>query len=216
MDAHTSGEILHFVQNQGYILIFLAMYFEGTLLAFAAGFAASLGDLNIFIVLGLATLGNFLGDIGNYFIGRYIGSERIKKKWPKRGFAAHMLETWTGRMREHPGKVITFVKLVPPLPVPGIMLAGASHVRLRTFLFYSFIVTVGYSFFFVLWGYYAGQAFSIILHYIRFGEYLASLFGFILLVGWVLGPRALSLLSKKLETSRFWGSQEKKSPQGED
>jgi membrane protein DedA with SNARE-associated domain len=80
----------------------------------------------------------------------------------------------------NPGKTIAVIKLTPFLPIPGLILAGASNIKLRKFVTYSVIVTVIYALFMVLLGFYSGVAFLTIAKYVKYMEYLIG--GTVLLI----------------------------------
>lgn len=51
-----------FLLSYGYIAVLLGTFLEGETILIMAGFAAQSGYLNLYWVIGVATIGSFLGD----------------------------------------------------------------------------------------------------------------------------------------------------------
>lgn len=73
---------LIFTEISGYFFMFIGIIIEGPIVTSSAGFAASLGYFNVWIVLLLSVLGNLIGDIAHYFFGRFFRKKIIDKKYP--------------------------------------------------------------------------------------------------------------------------------------
>ena len=56
-------QVLTFIEQNGYVLLFLLMILEGPIVTAAAAFAASLGYLSLPVVFILSVLGNIIGDL---------------------------------------------------------------------------------------------------------------------------------------------------------
>ncbi len=159
-DANTSEVVLHFLQIHGYWLVFLIMVYEGPLITTIAAFAASLGIFNIFIIFILSVLGNFIGDIIYYYIGKFSRRSVIDKYFKKFNMGSGLIKKVELRLQKSPGKALTIIKIIPPLPTPGLILAGVINMDIKIFLWYSFIISFFYSLVFTLVGFYAGFAFN--------------------------------------------------------
>lgn len=171
--------LLRFLQTHGYVILFLIMILEGPIVTYVAAFAASLGVFDIYYVFVLSLAGNLIGDLVAFSIGR-IGNKVVIEKHVSRWLKGEKKERIRSFLKNNPGKAIAVIKLTPPLPVPGLILTGASGVSLRTFLFYSSIVSVSYSLSMTLIGFYSGLAFATIASYVKYIEFTVG--GTVLLI----------------------------------
>ncbi|UFH49246.1 DedA family protein [Pseudomonas sp. KNUC1026] len=88
----------HFLQNFGYLALFLGTFFEGETILVLAGFLAFRGYMDINLVMLVAFLGSYAGDQLWYFLGRRHGRRLLARKprWQLMGDRA--LE----HIRKHP------------------------------------------------------------------------------------------------------------------
>lgn len=163
--------ILEFLQTSGYLIMFVIMILEGPIITYVASFAASLDIFNVFYVAILSFLGNVLGDLICFFIGR-AGKKLVVKRFVVKTIGKGRMNFLMEYLRKNPGKAITIVKLTPPLPVPGLILSGTSDMSLRKFIFYSSVVSAIYTVFLVFLGFYSGVAFEMIATYVKYIGYL--------------------------------------------
>ncbi len=147
--------LLAFVQAQGYWIIFVLILALGPVAVSAAAFASSFGIFNIFIVFILAFVGTSLGDFFWYSIGEF-GRVSFIDRYFKRLMKNKTLVKIEKLLEKNSFKAILLIKLVPPLPVPGLIFAGMDKLRLRKFLFASLAINFISSIVFVLLGYYFG------------------------------------------------------------
>jgi membrane protein DedA with SNARE-associated domain len=163
--------VLQFLQTSGYGIMFLIMLVEGPVITYIAAFAASLGIFNIFYVFILSMLGDIIGDIVLFFIGKVSKPTSIEKYEGK-----HLNPTRMSKLKiylgENPGKAIAAIKLTPFLPVPGLILAGTSNIKFKEFVFYSVLINLIYCLSMSLLGFYSGVAFLTIAKYVKYIEYL--------------------------------------------
>ncbi len=198
MDLSTTAGILAVLQSQGYLLMFIAMLFEGPIITAVAAFAASLGWFNIYIVLLLSLLGNVIGDFISYFIGRIGRKVVVDRYFEKFKISKSMIERMEKHLKKHPGKALAIIKVVPPLPCPGLILAGAVNLEIEKFFFFSVIISFLYSLFFTLIGFYTGLAFSSAVarysDYIQY--YVVALIAVAILIWWLYNKYSKKLYSK--------------------
>ncbi|MFA6462108.1 MAG: DedA family protein [Candidatus Woesearchaeota archaeon] len=169
-DFTTTTGILAFLQSAGYLLLLLVIILEGPIITIVAAFAAFMGVFNVYVVFALSVLGNIIGDIIYYYLGRISRRGVIERYLQKSKIKKGTLHKIESSLRNNPGKALTIIKLVPPLPAPGLILAGVVNIRIKTFLFYSFILTFISSLVLVLIGYYTGLAFESFTKYSRYLE----------------------------------------------
>jgi membrane protein DedA with SNARE-associated domain len=130
----------------GHLLVFILMTIESSFIPFPseiimipAGFFSYLGNLNIYLVIILGTLGSVFGALINYFIGYHFGRKYLLKH--KRFFfikLSHLEKTETFFKKY--GKAATFFgRLVPILRQYISIPAGFSRMNLVDFTIYTFL-----------------------------------------------------------------------------
>lgn len=160
------------IAQHGYLFLFLLMFAEGTVVTYIAAFAASLDVFNIWIIIILALLGNILPDLLFYSIGRssrHILTSKFFKFFKLKQSRIIGLERM---LEKHFVKAFIVIKLTPVLPLPGLIIAGFIRVKFSKVLKYSLLVTIPYTLFFLLLGYYSGisyMALSKFLHNMNMG-----------------------------------------------
>lgn len=187
--------MLQFLQTSGYGIMFILMLIEGPIVTYVAAFAASLGIFNIFYVFILSFFGDFLGDLIFFFIGR-ISKETTVEKYESKSLNPTKISRLKMFLERNPGKAIAVIKLTPFLPVPGLILTGASNINLKKFVIYSVLINIIYSLTMVLLGFYSGVAFLTIAKFVKYAEYLIA--GTILLIIGVVF--LVKFISKKISS----------------
>lgn len=88
----------HFLQEFGYLALFLGTFFEGETVLVLAGFLAFRGYMDIKMVMLVAFLGSYAGDQLWYFLGRKHGRKLLARKprWQTMGDRA------LDHIRRHP------------------------------------------------------------------------------------------------------------------
>jgi len=196
MDLSTPAAILAFLQGQGYLIMFLLMLLEGPVIAYVAGFAASLGLFSIFIVLLFAIAGNIVPDAAYFFIGRFAGAA-FSDRHVRKAIGKRRMDRLRRFLCRNPGKALTMIKLVPPLTIPGLILSGASGLSFFRFFLYSFMISIPYSAFFVFLGYYSGVAFGVVVTYVRWLPLLIALAVALIAGAWFLVRTIFRRLSER-------------------
>ena len=69
-----------FLQDYGYLALFIGTFFEGETILVLAGFLASRGYLDIYLVVLTAASGGYTGDQLWYFLGRRKGRQILARK----------------------------------------------------------------------------------------------------------------------------------------
>lgn len=194
------SSLITFLQNNGYLMIFIIMIIEGPIATSIAAFLASLGILNIYMIFFLAFLGNFLPDIFFYMVGRlsrkhiedyivYFGIKKANIKKLEKGF------------KNHAKKTIVMVKLTPILPIPGLILSGFTKVSFKTFIWTIILFNFISSIVFISIGFYGGVAIGSIFRYFKLGSYailfLIPLAAFIYWMSKKLPQIVIRLISKE-------------------
>lgn len=188
--------------GSNYIFILILLIIEGPIVTYVAAFAASLGLLNVYILFALSVLGNILGDLLVYSIGRF-GKKAILNKYFKKKRLKHpIIKKIEHNMKTHTGKTLLFVKTVPPFPIPGIMMSGLSEVPIKKFLLYSIPISIGVSLLFLIAGFYTGEAYLAFIRVFKRIELAVSATILLVIIGWMLF-RYLERKLKNLEVKKF-------------
>lgn len=97
-----------------YAILFMIVFMEtglvvtpllpGDSLLFAAGTFAALGQMNIFLLMGILIVAAILGDTVNYWVGHYLGDRAYNIKWIKKEY----LDRTHTFFEKHGGKTIFF------------------------------------------------------------------------------------------------------------
>jgi membrane protein DedA with SNARE-associated domain len=156
----TTG-LLYFLQMHGYAIMLVMMFVEGASVTYVSAFIASTGVFNIYAVLLISIFGFFVEDMILYFIGKYWGKKFLIKYFYSKS-RGYTLKRLASGIKKHPGKTIAIVKLTPLIPVPGLIMTGASGVPVRKFVFYSLLISAIYSLTLSLLGYYSGMVLGVI------------------------------------------------------
>lgn len=163
---------VEWIFQHGYPLIFLLMVVEGPFVTAAAAFASALHYTSIWIILVLSLLGNLLPDLVYYAIG-YWGRETIIDKYGHYfGVTKARMEMVEKLAKDHSGKSLFTIKMVPLLATPGLIATGASRMNLRLYTFWCLIITIPSTLLYLLIGYYFGAAYVTIDRYLHIGIYL--------------------------------------------
>jgi len=198
---HPSGlqEISQWIIANGYFLMFILMIIEGPAVTAAGAFVAALGIFNLWLVLLLSLLGNLIPDAIYYILG-FWGREGILDKYGRYfKIDREWLEKLESKYAEHTGKTLMAVKLIPVLATPGLIVAGIAKIPLKKYVFWSLVVTIPSSLFYLIIGYYFGAAYDSIIRYVKYGEYFLVLFVIIFAIVFYGGRKISRKLSGRIE-----------------
>ncbi len=187
--------------THGYIVMFLLMFVEGPVVTAAGAFIATLGPqyFNIWAVFLLSILGNLVPDVIYYLIGFWGREQLINKYGRYLRITPERIKELERLFHEHVGRTMAIVKLIPVLSTPGLIVAGVSRVPLKKYAWWSLIVTLPTSGFYLIIGYYFGAAYDKIIHYVDYGGYLIIAAIIIFVVISYLQKKYGSKLAKKMD-----------------
>ncbi len=158
-----------------YILLPISIV-EGPIITVIAAFLASQHILNIYIVYVIVILGDIIGDLSHYWLGRY-GRYTILPKYGKYiGVTPYRLN----KMEDHFSKkkiwkTIFFGKFTHAPNSIVLTMAGVAKVDIGKFVLVTTTATAIKSLIFILIGWYVGSSYELIAKYI-------DNFGYIMLV----------------------------------
>jgi membrane protein DedA with SNARE-associated domain len=136
--------LLDLFARYGYVVVFLGVFLENTGLpvpgetALLAGAALShVGQLSLPYVIVTAIGGATLGDNLGFAIGRRGGRQLIERFGRRVGLSAARLAQFDAFFERHGPRTVFVARFITGLRVFGAVLAGASTMPWRAFLFYN-------------------------------------------------------------------------------
>ena len=154
------------IASYGYLALFLAAVVEGPIATVIAAFLASQGLLDIGWIYAVAVVGDLIGDLLFYGVGRSgkmqlrMGRRALSERYQQR------LAIFGRRFRAHAGATLLFAKLTHAAGFFVLLAAGAARVPVATFLGYNLLGTLPKAAAFMLIGYFAGAAYTQINSYL--------------------------------------------------
>jgi len=162
LDDHLSAVIAQY-GAWTYALLFFVIFMEtgfvvtpflpGDSLLFAAGTFAGLGDLNLWLLLGLLIVAAFLGDTVNYWIGHFLGERAYRIKWIKQEY----IERTHAFFEKHGGKTIFLARFVPIVRTFAPFVAGIGRMSYGYFISYNIVGGIVWVTVFTVAGYLFGN-----------------------------------------------------------
>ncbi len=183
-------DVGHLVEVGGYPILFLLVMAEssgvplpGETSVIVGGVLASRGKLQIEAVIAIAALAAIVGDNIGYQIGRRGGHWLLQRPGPFRRQRLMVLETGEPFFRRHGSKAVFFGRFILGLRTWASWLAGANHMRWRTFFLWNALGGICWATGVGLIAYFVGQTAS---HTIEaFGIY--GLVAVLIAIGGALG-----------------------------
>lgn len=146
---HLDTHLLALTQQYGiwvYAILFLIIFCEtglvvtpflpGDSLLFVAGALCGMGALQLELLLPLLTLAAFAGDNTNYWIGRLVGVQLLKRANARLIKPEHIAKTHAF-FEKHGGKTIIFARFLPIIRTFAPFVAGVGLMRYRLFVLFS-------------------------------------------------------------------------------
>lgn len=150
-----------------YILLPLAI-FEGPILAAMAGFLVSTGHLAFLPVYFIVVLGDFLGDLFLYAVGRW-GRMRILKNFGKFfKLTEEKLENAKNYFNANQKKTLIFSKIIHGVGITGLVAAGSLQIPYWRYLKVCFSVSVVQSAIIIVLGILFGSAYLQLINYLNY------------------------------------------------
>lgn len=115
----------------------LTPFLPGDSLLFAAGALATLGSLNIWILVPLLILAAIAGDTSNYWIGHFFGERMIAN--PKIPIKKEHIEKTKAFFDKYGGKTIILARFVPIVRTFAPFVAGVGKMQYGKFISFNII-----------------------------------------------------------------------------
>lgn len=162
-----------------YLILFLIIFVEtglivmpflpGDSLLFAAGTFAAIGDLNVFLVIGLLILAAILGDTVNYWVGKSLGLKVLKWKIGKRQLVNQAyIDKTHAYFEKHGPKAIIIARFAPIIRTFAPFVAGVGTMNYSKFISYNIIGGVIWVTSLTLLGFFFGEIPFVKEHFEKF------------------------------------------------
>ena len=188
--SHVVALIIHYK----YLIIFPWAIIEGPIITVIAGFLASLGQVNFFLVYVIVVAGDMVGDAVYYAIG-YWGGRRFIGRWGKYlGMTPERLARVEVSFHRNGAKIIVIGK-IHSLGSIILTSAGISKMNFRKFMWWNFWPTLAKSMALLLIGYFFGSAYEAIDRYLKNAGILIIILTILVVAGYyILQKRAKNKL----------------------
>ena len=165
-----------------YIIIFPLAVIEGPIITVISCFLAAQGFLNIFILFFVFMLGDLVGDILYYSIGRYGGIKALRKWGHLIKLDETKLEKLSLNFQKHDVKILLIGK-TQAIGSLILITAGISKMKIWRFAIINLLASLPKVLLFMFLGYYFGSAYNAINGYMQKIGIISTL---ILIVGLIL------------------------------
>ena len=172
-------QIFQFLSTYGYWIIFPLMLLEGPVVTIMSAILASLGAFNVWIVLLLSVVGDVLGDVGLYGIGKKWGFNFVNKFGKYIGITKKKVLRMEKYFINHGGKTVFLAKSTTGLCFVTFVAAGISNMDFKKFIKYSILGGLVWSSFLVIMGYFYGYLWREIKQYIEWVGWIITALTFI-------------------------------------
>ncbi|WP_292931332.1 DedA family protein [Noviherbaspirillum sp.] len=148
-------DIAHLIQTYGYFAVALGSFLEGEAVLLAGSLAAYHGHLALPIVMGIAAVASFMGDLPYFLAGRRYGA-RVLRRFPSLRHRKRRLESL---MHKHHVMLVLCLRFLYGMRIAGLLALGMSRISTLRFLFLDLVSAILWSASICAAGYGAGGVF---------------------------------------------------------
>lgn len=147
-----------------YPLVFLITIVEGPILMVVAGFLYHQGFFSLAPLFITIAVGDLAGDVIWYGIGKFFAEPLLRKHGRFLSVTPELFEKGKGLFRKYETKILLISKMTLGfgMALVTLMVAGATHVRFRTYMFLNIIGEFVLVTMLLLAGYFFGQLYNYI------------------------------------------------------
>ena len=166
---HIGDHLQELVNNYGnwiYAILFAIVFCEtglvvlpflpGDSMLFAAGTIAAVGDMNIFVLIGLLIVAAVLGDFVNFEIGKHFGQKLFSNPNSKI-FKQSYLQKTHDYYEKYGGRTIISARFIPIVRTFAPFVGGMGNMNYAQFARYNIVGAVLWVVSFTTLGYFFGQ-----------------------------------------------------------
>ncbi|MBI5134429.1 MAG: DedA family protein [Candidatus Taylorbacteria bacterium] len=170
------------IAQYGLIAVFIGAFLEGEIVVIAGGLLARLEFLSLTMVLIVAIVATFLGDLCFFQLGRKKGSAFLEK----RPHLKRRSERVRSLVHDHHNKILFFYRFLYGIRIPTLLALGTSELTTKKFVLINLFNSVLWSAIFVLGGYFFGDVFTKVVGDIKaYEREIVMGLGAVALVVWV-------------------------------
>jgi membrane-associated protein len=190
---HNSLELIEqYMLVYGYWAVFFGVMLEnaglpvpGETILLVAGYFSATGQFNIWMVMPIAAVGAVVGDNIGFAIGHHYGRRFILKVGRFFFLTPKRFEYMENYFKGHGNKTILVARFITGLRVFAALLAGASGMRWRIFLFYNVAGAVLWSIVITTLGYVFGHSLPLLIQWVgRSGTILLGVGVVVAFIAW--------------------------------
>jgi membrane protein DedA with SNARE-associated domain len=164
-----------------YVILLPIAIVEGPIISVIAGFLVSLGQMNFLLAYVILVLGDVMGDLLLYALGRWGRGTPLQKYGKYFGVTAERIAKLEKFFEHHAKKTLLFGKWGHALGFPILLSAGAVKEPIGEFVTVSILGTLPKTLILMLVGFYFGQSYDLINKYITYAA--LGMIGLAVLVG---------------------------------
>lgn len=161
------NQLVSWLATYKYFALFPLAVIEGPIITIIAGFFSSLGYINFFAAYGVIVVGDLIGDVGHYLIGRFGGRKFIDRWGRYLGVGEQQVESLEKQFVKRGDKLLFIGKMSHGVGGAFLVAAGIIKMPLGKFLSSNFLATLIKSMALLLVGFYFGRAFTLINTYLE-------------------------------------------------
>jgi len=143
------------------------IHFPSEIVLIPAGYLASKGDMNIFLIMASAVSGSMVGALGNYYLALKLGRKLLQRYGKYFFIKESTLEKMDSYFAKH-GHISTFIgRLIPGIRQLISIPAGLSRMNIGVFSIYTALGATIWAFILVMIGYVIGENQELIDIYLK-------------------------------------------------
>ena len=204
MDLTNLPAVLALIQTNGYWMMLLGTIIEGPVVTAAGAFAASLGLMNIFLVVLISFAGDIIGDSIYFSLGRWKGKQAVEKVRSKLGMSRKRVSALEERLNTYFLPSLFIIKMTPLLAPLGLTIIGSSKVSFKKYILSSLIIIIPASICYALLGFYTGLAADTFFKYFKIArELMLVLIVLIGFLAYLIEKKLLKRIAKTVSKASF-------------
>ena len=188
--TETTTALTQLIQSHGLWLLLPLSILEGPIVTVIAAWLARLGLMPLGMVYLVCVLGDVIGDLILYWVGRR-GLRIVPPKWRVRmGIRRARLNRLARHFDQSGGRTLVTAKLTHSLGFAALAAAGAAKMPLVPFIGYNLAATLPKTALFVVIGYALGQAHAMIDTWIARASFAVLALAAVALTVWLWRRRS--------------------------
>jgi membrane protein DedA with SNARE-associated domain len=193
------NQVISWLLVYKYFVLFPFVVIEGPIVTIISGLLSSVNLLNIFIVYPVIVVADLTGDFIYYSIGRW-GREGFLAKYGKYfGLKKENIQRVENHFEKHTRKTLVIGKISHAFGAPILVAAGIANVKILDFFLFNLIATIPKSLFFLLLGYYFGQAYVKLNKYLNYVSIGILVIAILVIIGFYVYKRMKRKFDKMID-----------------